>query len=73
MKNNIELLKKLIQKIKETPDSIMEEAIDSLSEKLEIEDFLNNLSIEYVVEEENENFNIESESKEWKESLQLAA
>lgn len=71
MKNNIELLKKLVKKIKETPDNIIEEAIDSLSEKLEIEDFLCSLSIEYV--EECENFNIESESKEWKESLQLAA
>lgn len=72
MKNNIELLKKLVKKIKETPDSIIEEAIDSLSEKLAIEDILCNLSIEYV-EEECENFKIESESKEWKESLQLAA
>lgn len=34
MKNNIDLLKKLVQKIKETPDSIIEEAIDSLSEKM---------------------------------------
>ncbi|MFR5508264.1 MAG: hypothetical protein ACLTKT_03500 [Clostridia bacterium] len=72
MKNNIELLKKLIEKIKETPESIIEEAIDSLSEKIVIEDILCNLSIDYV-EEECKNFNIESENKEWKESLQLAA
>ena len=72
MKNNIELLKKLIERIKETPESIIEEAIDSLSEKIVIEDILCNLSIDYV-KEECENFNIESENKEWKESLQLAA
>ena len=73
MKNNIELLEKLVKKIKETPDSIIEEAIDSLSEKLIIEDILCDLSIEYI-EENSEKFNIEREGKEWKEeSLQLAA
>ena len=73
MKNNIELLEKLVKKIKETPDNIIEEAIDSLSEKLIIEDILCDLSIEYI-EENSEKFNIEREGKEWKEeSLQLAA
>ena len=72
MKNNIELLEKLVKKIKETPDNIIEEAIDSLSEKLIIEDILCDLSIEYI-EENSEKFNIEREGKEWKEeSLQLA-
>ena len=73
MKNNIELLEKLVKKIKETPDNIIEEAIDSLSEKLIIEDILCDLSIEYI-EENSEKFNIEREGKEWKEeSLQIAA
>lgn len=63
MKNNVELLKMLLEKIKNTPDSIIEKAIDDLSEEL----IIYNISIEYI------NNDIESENKEWNENLQLAA
>ena len=63
MRNNVELLKKLLEKIKNTPDNIIEKAIDDLSEEL----IIYNTSIEYI------NNDIESENREWKENLQLAA
>ena len=37
MKNNIELLKQLLEKIKNTPDNIIEEAIEKLRKELEKE------------------------------------
>ena len=37
MKNNIELLKQLFEKIKNTPDNIIEEAIEELRKELEKE------------------------------------
>ena len=63
MRNNVELLKKLLEKIKNTPDNIIEKAIDDLSEEL----IIYNTSIEYI------NNDIESENRECKENLQLAA
>lgn len=63
MKNNVELLKRLLEKIKNTPDNIIEKAIDNLSEEL----IIYNTSIKYI------NNDIESENREWKENLQLAA
>ena len=37
MKNNIELLKQLLEKIKNTPDNIIEQAIEKLKKELEKE------------------------------------
>ncbi len=37
MKNNIKLLQSLLEKIKNTPDNIVEKAIEQLSKKIEKE------------------------------------
>lgn len=66
MKNNPELLKKLLEKIKSTPDDIIESAIESLSEKMKLEDFEYNANI-------LKNFSLESENNKWKENLSTAA
>lgn len=70
MKNNPKLLEKLLEKIKNTPDKIIEQAIDRLSEKLFLQETIQmeyNLSVK-------ENYNMESENEEWKEeNLTLAA
>lgn len=63
MKNNVELLKKLLEKIKNTPNNIIEKAIDNLSKELII----------YKISDKYINNNIESENNEWKENLQTAA
>ena len=66
MKNNPELLKKLLEKIKHTPDDIIESAIESLSEKMKLEDFVYSANIA-------NNFSLESENNKWKENLSTAA
>ena len=66
MKNNPELLKKLLEKIKNTPDDIIESALESLSEKMKLEDFVYSASI-------SNNFSFESENNKWKENLSTAA
>ncbi len=66
MKNNPELLKKLLEKIKNTPDDIIESAIESLSEKMKLEDFVYSANIA-------NNFSLESENNKWKENLSTAA
>lgn len=69
MKNNIKLLKQLLEKIKNTPNNIIEKSIDKLSKKICIEEFEYNLSMNY---EENKN-NVESENNQWMENLAKAA
>lgn len=66
MKNNPELLQKLLEKIKSTPDNIIESAIDDLSEKIQLE------SCTYDANIFNK-FNLESENNTWKENLSTAA
>lgn len=68
MRNNPELLKELLNKIKNTPECIIEKAIDILAEKILIEDTMYN-PILYI----NNDFEIESESKQWMEELVQAA
>ena len=60
------MLKKLLEKIKNTPDDIIESAIESLSEKMKLEDFEYNANI-------LKNFCLESENNKWKENLSTAA
>lgn len=72
MRNNIKLLKKMLEKIKNTPDDIIEKAIDELSEELDLEEISYNLSTNYAENQYN-NFYIERESKKCKENLLLAA
>ena len=66
MKNNPELLKKILEKIKNTPDDIIESAIESLSEKMQLESYIYDANV-------LNNFNLESESNKWKENLSIAA
>lgn len=76
MTNNPKILKKLLEKIKNTPDDIFEEAIDSLSETMMAEEYMYKLdiSIKYNDEYYYNNFYLERENEEWKkESLQLTA
>ena len=68
MKNNPELLKEILNKIKNMPDSIIEKAIDELADELLIENIIYYKTICLEI-----NYDIESESKEWKEELALAA
>lgn len=66
MKNNPELLQKLLEKIKNTPDDIIENAIDDLSEKIQLENYIYDTNI-------LNKFNLESENNTWKENLSAAA
>ena len=66
MKNNPELLKKLLEKIKNTPNDVIESAIESLCEKMKLEDFVYSANI-------SNNFSLESENNKWKENLSTAA
>ena len=52
MKNKIELLEKLVKKITETPDDIIERAIDRLGEKLIMEQFSYSSSIDWIEKED---------------------
>lgn len=52
MKNKIELLEKLVKKIAETPDDIIERAIDRLGEKLIMEQFSYSSSIDCIEKED---------------------
>ena len=52
MKNKIELLEKLVKKITETPDDIIERAIDRLGEKLIMEQFSYSSSIDCIEKED---------------------
>lgn len=69
MKNNVELLEKLLEKIKNTPDEIIESAINALEIQIFIESYI--YDNQYFLEIEE--LGIESENEEWKENLALAA
>ncbi len=45
MKNNVELLEKLLEKIKNTPDEIIESAINALEIQIFIESYISTISI----------------------------
>lgn len=74
MKNDIKILETLLKKLQQTPDNIIESAIDKLSEKIIIEKYIYNSYIHYKNESLNNNFDIERENKKWRnENLQLVA
>ena len=73
MKRSLELLEKILNKIKSTPDEIIEKAMDRLAEKLKIETFEYYIKNEEISSCEYNKYEIESENEKWMENLQLVA
>ena len=70
MKNNPKLLQKLMEKIENTPNAVIESAIDKLSTKIILEKYIYNLDIKYDNDNYSNNFYIERENKKWKREIE---
>ncbi len=73
MQSNLEKLKNLLEKIRQTPDDVIERAIDRLSQKIIIEKMRYTMTINYIEKSDCNEFQIESEKDKWKEKLPLVA